>query len=89
MMVAVLYCVAILLGLYSLFSNLLKDRLWYWPLGFVPISLFMIYFIVGSIIVLVQFMYSGVVNYVLDAWMDFTVEVELSNVPADIELDRV
>ena len=89
-MMTVLYCVAILLALYSVFLNLLKDRLWYWLSGFVPISLFIMHRIVELGITLVQFVYHRhVVDYVLDAWKDFTVEVESSNVPVDIPLERV
>ena len=38
---------------------------------------------------LVQFVYRGVVDYFLEAWKDFTVEVESSNVLVEPPIERV
>jgi hypothetical protein len=73
MIVVFMYCVAILLLWYSMFTDLVKDGPWYWLLGFFLISLVTLPPIVEFGVGLVRFVYRGVVDYFLEAWKDFTV----------------
>lgn len=82
-------CVAIFLAWYSLFTNLVKEKLWYWLLGFFSIFILITPPIVEFSVILVQFLYGSIVDYFLEAWKDFTVEVEASNVPVEVPFEWV
>ena len=87
--VVFMYCVAILLLWYSFFTDLVKDRPWYSLLGFFSISLVTMPPVIELGVGLVQFVYRGVVDYFLEAWKDFTVEVESSNILVEPSIERV
>jgi hypothetical protein len=75
-----MYFVAILLVCYASVTSSLEETPWYegliYFLIFLPATFMTVVFVAQA----VRFGYKCVVNYFLDAWKDFTVEVESSNV---------
>lgn len=69
--------------------DLRKDSPWYGLLFFFLMSVALVpSFAVGAAVA-VHFILKGVVHYFLDAWKDFTVEIELGSVPIEAPFEGV
>jgi hypothetical protein len=84
-----MYFVALSLACYSRFMPLLEESPWYELLIYFLISLPAASMIAMVVAQAVKFGYKSVVNYFLDAWKDFTVEVESSNVLVEAPFEAV
>jgi len=83
-------CVAVSLALYSLFTTLLEEESpWYGLLLYFLISILVAASIVPGAGALVHVGYEGIVNYFLEAWKDFTVEIEPGGVPIETAFESV
>ena len=83
------YCVCLSLTLYSVFMNLLNESPWYGLLLFFLISIPVVASIVVFTAAMVHAGYLGTVDYILEAWKDFTVDVEPGGVPDDAPFEIV
>ena len=81
MIMMLIYCLCLLFVLYSIFVRLLKEGWWYGLFCFVFISLPVVTAIVVCVVAMLLRGYRGVVNCFLEAWKDFTVDVEPGGVP--------
>jgi len=76
--------------LYSLFITLLEEECpWYGLLLYFLISILVVASILSGVAALVYDGYQGVVNYFLEAWKDFTVEIEPGGVPIEAAFESV
>jgi len=83
-------CVTISLALYSVFISLLEEETpWYGLLLYFLISILVVASILPGAAVLVHLGYEGIVNYFLEAWKDFTVEIEPGGVPIEAAFESV
>jgi len=76
-----IYIAALSLKWYSLFMKLVEAAPWYGLLIYFLISLFMIPALLVAIAGGIYFVYKGFIAFILDAWKDFTVDVELVDPP--------
>jgi hypothetical protein len=82
--------VALSLAMYSLFMTLLEEESpWYGLLLYFLISILLAASILPGAVVLVHLGYEGIVNYFLEAWKDFTVEIEPGGVPIEAAFESV
>ncbi|KIM40704.1 hypothetical protein M413DRAFT_166535 [Hebeloma cylindrosporum] len=80
-MVAVIYFTAFFHGWYSLLMDLLGEAPWYGMLMFSLGSLFIVPVILTAIAVGIYFVCKGFIAFIIDAWKDLTVDVELVDAP--------
>ena len=84
-----MYLIALSLVFYSSSVSLLEESPWYelliYFLIFIPAALMSLVIVAQA----VRFGYKCIVNYFLDAWNDFTVEVESSNVLLEAPFEAV
>jgi len=87
--VVLVYCFCILFALYSFSVQSLKEG--FWPGIYLLVFSFpvVVAIIVVCTVATLFVGYKGVVNYFLDAWKDFTVDVEPGGVPDDEPLEGV
>jgi len=70
------YCLALSLGWYFLFMNLLEEGPWYGLLIHFLISPFMVPGLVVAIAGIIYIACKGFIDFLFEAWKDFTVDVE-------------
>jgi len=87
--VVLVYLFSILFVLYLFSVLMLKDSFWSGLFLFFFISLPMVAATLVCTVATLVGGYTGVVNYFLDAWNDFTVDVEPGGVPDDEPLQGV
>ena len=83
------YCLCLSFAVYSVFVNLLKESPWYGFFLFFLISIPVVASIVVCAAVAVHAGYKGTVDYFLEAWKDFTVDVEPGGVLDDEPFEGV
>ena len=88
MIMILMFGVCLLMTLYSLCLLLLNES-WYVLFIWVSISLVLAAITVVVIIVTLRSTYQGVVYYFLEAWKDFTVDMEPGGVPDDAPFEIV
>jgi hypothetical protein len=77
MIFVLIYCVASSIGWYSLFMNALGGAPWYFLFCYFLASLFVVPAFLGAIAGVIYFVCKGVIDFLFEAWKDFTVDVEL------------
>lgn len=84
-----MYCVYLSLAWYSLFTNLRQESPWYVVFLYFLISILVVASIVVCAAAAVYFVWECAVLYFLDAWKDFTVEIESRGVPIETPFESV
>jgi len=79
--IILIYIVALSLIWYSLFLHLLEEAPWHGLLSYFLISLFLIPALLPHTAGLIYLVYKIPVDFLLDAWKDFTVDVEKIDPP--------
>ena len=81
-MVVLLYLIAMSVALRSFFMKMLEKSPWYDLVILFFGSLLLIPLLVVAIAGVIYFVCKGVIDFIFDAWKDFTVDVELVDSPA-------
>ena len=85
-----MYFVAVSLAMYSVLINLLEEKSpWYGLLLYFLISTLVVASLLPGAVVLAHLGYEGIVNYFLEAWKDFTLEIEAGCVPIEAAFESV
>jgi len=83
------YFLSIILAMYSISVQLLNESPWYELLLCFSVIIPVVPSFAACTAATVYFGFKGVVDYLLEAWKDFTVDIERGGVPDDAPFEGV